>query len=70
MLFWLCNRYFQATLSLMTRETRETIRGLLSAWYDHHDVFRADPFIVACAENRTPETRRFAEDVVFLFPVC
>lgn len=62
--FPLCNRYFQATLWLMTRGI---IRGLLSAWYDDSDIFRANPFISACAENRTPATRGFAEDFFFLF---
>ena len=60
--FPLCNRYFQATLWLMTRGI---IRGFLSAWYDDSDIFRADPFIHACAENRTPATRGFAEDLFF-----
>ena len=45
--------------------TRGSIRGLLSAWYDHSDIFRADPFISACAKNRTPETRGFAQDSAF-----
>jgi len=34
---------------------RQPEQRLLSAWYDDSDIFRADPFIPACAENRTPE---------------
>ena len=74
-----CNRNPHETHQFLNEETYQIYKGkfvalfrqpeqrLLSAWYDDADIFRADPFVSACAENRTPATRGFAED--FFFPV-
>eukprot|EP00435_Cladocopium_sp_Y103_P069429 s27_g33.t1 len=62
-----CNRFPNETHQFLNEEMYQAHKGkfvalfrqpeqrLLSAWYDHNDIFRADPFIAACAENRTPE---------------
>eukprot|EP00435_Cladocopium_sp_Y103_P070600 s76_g35.t1 len=69
-----CNRNPRNTHQFLDEEMYQTYKGkfvalfrqpeqrLLSAWYDHADIFRADPFITACDENRTPERLMFMEE--------